>query len=36
VPGFVRGAENNWPIIRSVDDASLESSPPAGLTQGAI
>ncbi|MGH1478928.1 MAG: YHS domain-containing (seleno)protein [Geminicoccales bacterium] len=36
VPGFVRGAENNWPIIRSIGDASLESSPPTGLTQGAI
>ncbi len=36
VPGFIRGAENNWPIIRSIGDASLESSPPAGLTQGAI
>ena len=36
VPGFIRGAENNWPIIRSVGDANLEASPPAGLTQGAI
>ena len=36
VPGFIRGASNNWPIIRSVSDASLEASPPAGLTQGAI
>ncbi len=36
VPGFIRGAENNWPIIRSVGDASLESSPPTSLTQGAI
>ena len=36
VPGFVRGADNNWPIIRSVADASLEASPPTGLTQGAI
>lgn len=36
VPGFVRGADNNWPIIRSIGDSNLESSPPAGLTQGAI
>ena len=36
VPGFIRGADNNWPVIRSISDASLESSPPAGLTQGAI
>ncbi|MEM7042977.1 MAG: YHS domain-containing (seleno)protein [Pseudomonadota bacterium] len=36
VPGFIRGAENNWPIIRSVADSTLESSPPAGLTQGAL
>ena len=35
VPGFIRGAENNWPLIRSVADASLEASPPAGLTIGA-
>ena len=36
IPGFIRGADNNWPVIRSIADASLESSPPAGLTQGAI
>ena len=36
VPGFVRGADNNWPIIRSIGDGNLETSPPAGLTQGAI
>ena len=35
VPGFIRGAENNWPLIRSVADASLEASPPAGVTIGA-
>lgn len=35
VPGFIRGAENNWPLIRSVADASLEASPPAGVTVGA-
>ena len=36
VPGFIRGAENNWPIIESVTDADLEVSPPEGLTAGAI
>lgn len=35
VPGFIRGAENNWPLIRSVADASLEASSPAGVTIGA-
>jgi len=35
VPGFVKGAENNWPLIRSVADTSLEASPPAGVTLGA-
>lgn len=35
VPGFIRGAENNWPLIRSLADASLEASPPAGVTVGA-
>ena len=35
IPGFIRGAENNWPIIREVADASLEASPPAGVTLGA-
>ena len=36
VPGFVKGADNNWPIIRALSDASLESSPPEGLTTGAL
>ena len=36
VPGFVKGADNNWPIIQSLSDASLESNPPAGLTEGAL
>jgi len=36
IPGFIKGAENNWPIIESIGDATLESSPPAGLTQGAL
>ena len=35
VPGFIRGAENNWPLIRSVADANLEASAPAGVTIGA-
>jgi len=36
VPGYIRGADNNWPIIVSLTDAVLETNPPAGLTQGAI
>lgn len=35
VPGFIRGADNNWPKIRTVADADLEKTPPAGVTQGA-
>ncbi len=35
IPGFIKGAENNWPIIESIADASLESTPPDGLTIGA-
>ena len=35
VPGFVKGAENNWPIIRTVADADLEANAPAGITLGA-
>lgn len=35
VPGFIRGANNNWPLIRSVADANLEASSPAGVTIGA-
>ena len=35
IPGFLKGAENNWPLIRSLADASLEASPPAGVTLGA-
>ncbi len=35
VPGFIKGAENNWPLIRHVADAELEASPPAGVTLGA-
>ncbi len=36
IPGFIRGAENNWPIIAGLTDGQLESNPPAGLTIGAI
>lgn len=36
IPGFIKGAENNWPIIESVSDATLESNPPEGLTAGAL
>ena len=35
IPGFIRGADNNWPLIRSLADSSLASSAPAGVTQGA-
>lgn len=34
--GFIRGANNNWPIIKNISDAQLVSSPPAGLTLGAL
>lgn len=36
VPGFIKGAENNWSIIESVSDATLASTPPEGLTTGAL
>ena len=35
IPGFIRGADNNWPIIETVADADLEANPPEGLTAGA-
>ena len=35
VSGFIKGANRNWPIIRSVADASLESSPPINISLGA-
>jgi hypothetical protein len=35
VPGFIKGADNNWPLIRSIADAQLETAPPAGVTLGA-
>lgn len=35
VPGFVKGANNNWPLIRSIADAQLEVSAPEGVTLGA-
>ena len=35
IPGFIRGADNNWPIIRSVADAELANELPTGVTVGA-
>jgi YHS domain-containing protein len=35
VPGYVRTADHNWPIIAEVPEATLKSSPPSGLKQGA-
>ena len=35
VPGYIRGADHNWPIIKSVADAQLENMPPDGLKLGA-
>lgn len=35
IPGFIKGADGNWSKIRSVADAQLEASPPAGVTVGA-
>lgn len=35
VPGFLKGANNNWPIIRTVADAALEANAPEGITLGA-
>ena len=34
--GYIRGADNNWPIIAGVPDAELEANPPEGLTLGAV
>ena len=36
VPGFIRGADHNWPLISDIADEQLASNPPADLTQGAI
>lgn len=36
IAGFVRGANHNWPIIRGLEDRVLASTPPAGLTTGAL
>lgn len=33
--GFIRGANNNWPLIAGVADAELEKAAPAGVTLGA-
>lgn len=35
VPGFIRGADNNWKIIRSVADADLAQTRLDGVTLGA-
>ncbi len=35
IPGFIKGSDNNWPLIRSVADASLEAASPEGVTVGA-
>ena len=37
IPGFIRGANHNWDIIESIEDAKLadESLAPEGLTIGA-
>lgn len=34
IPGFIKGADGNWGKIRSIADAQLEASPPAGITVG--
>lgn len=37
IPGFIKGADNNWALIESVSDAELEAgNGPDGLTQGAL
>ena len=33
--GFIATADHNWPLIQDLPDATLESSPPAGLRSGA-
>lgn len=33
--GFITAADHNWAIIRAVPDATLEASPPDGVTLGA-
>ena len=35
IPGFIRGADNNWPLIRTVADSSLKDNAPEGVTVGA-
>ena len=32
--GYIVTADNNWPLIRELADAELETSPPAGLKAG--
>ncbi|MEM6986685.1 MAG: YHS domain-containing (seleno)protein [Pseudomonadota bacterium] len=36
VPGFIKGADNNWAIIETIADSELENNPPEGLTAGAL
>jgi len=35
IPGFIKGADNNWSIIRSVADTDLAAGQPDGVTLGA-
>ena len=35
ISGFVRGADNNWPLIKTVPDKKLAKQMPEGLTLGA-
>ena len=35
IPGFIRGADNNWGIIKTLADTDLEKAAPAGVTIGA-
>lgn len=35
IPGFIKGANGNWKVIREIADNQLEASKPAGVTIGA-
>ena len=35
IPGFIKGADNNWEIVRAIPDAELEKASPDGVTVGA-
>lgn len=35
IPGFVKGADNNWAIVRSLTDDQLAEGAPDGVTIGA-